>query len=189
MMPVWSRISCRWPRPLPISADGNLPDQRQHRRVHGIGREQRRRGIEQARSRHDRIGLRLAGRERRAERHIGGALFVAGVDGAQPVGELEQRVEQKVVLHARQRIDRIEAVGDQRGDDGFGRRHRLCRLRGLGLALHATSPRRDLCRSAHICRGGSSRRGPPSAAAAAARLDKSARRMWLCAKFPDHWRN
>ncbi len=65
---------------------------------------------------------------------------MAGVDGAQPVGELKQRLEQKVVLHARQRIDRIEAVADQRGDDGFGRRHRLCRLGGLGLPLHVSFP-------------------------------------------------
>ena len=98
---------------------GNLPDQRQHRRVHGIGGEEGGRGIEEAGSGNDGIGLRLSGRERRAERHIGGALLMAGVDGAQPVGELEQRLEQQIVLHARQRIDRVEPVGDQRGDDRF----------------------------------------------------------------------
>ena len=73
----------------PISAFGICPISAEHRCIHGKSREQRRAGIEQSRPRHDREGLRLAGRERRAERHIGGALFVAGVDGAQPVGELE----------------------------------------------------------------------------------------------------
>ena len=65
-----------------MSACGNLPDQRQHRRVHAVSGEQRGAGIEQPRPGHHRIGLRLAGRERGAERHIGGALFVAGVDHA-----------------------------------------------------------------------------------------------------------
>ena len=109
-----------------IAADigiGNLPDQAEHRSVGGKGGEQRGAGIEQARPRHHREGLRLAGRQRRAERHIGGALFVAGVHGAQPVGELEQRLEQKIVLHAGQGVDRVEPVADQRGDDGLGRGH------------------------------------------------------------------
>ena len=71
-----------------IAADvgvGNFADQRQHRRVHRIGGEQRRGGVEQARPRHHRVGLRLAGRERRAERHIGRGLLVAGVDRAHAV--------------------------------------------------------------------------------------------------------
>ena len=112
---------------------GDLPDQRQHRRIHAVGGEQRRAGIEQARPRHDRVGLRLAGRERGAERHVGGALLVPGVDRADAVGGLEQRVEQGVVVHARQRVDRVEAVGDERGDG---------RLRG-GHAVHGAtrSPR------------------------------------------------
>ena len=35
-----------------------------------------------------------------------------GVDGADAVAGLEQRVEQVVVVHARQRVDRLDAVGD-----------------------------------------------------------------------------
>ena len=98
-----------------VAADigvGNLPDQRQHRRIHGIGGQQRRAGIEQARPGHDRVSLRLAGGERGAERHIGRALLVTGMDRPQPVGKLEQRLEQQIVLHARKRIDGVEAVGD-----------------------------------------------------------------------------
>ena len=63
----------------------NLADQRQHRRVHSIGGQQRRRGIEQSRPRYHRIGLRLAGRKRGTERHIGRALLVPGMDGANAV--------------------------------------------------------------------------------------------------------
>ncbi len=48
---------------------GDLADQRQHRRVGAVGVQERGRGIEQARPRHHGIGLRLAGRERRAQRH------------------------------------------------------------------------------------------------------------------------
>ena len=39
----------------------DLPDQRQHRRIHAIGGEQRGAGIEQARARHDGVGLRFGG--------------------------------------------------------------------------------------------------------------------------------
>jgi len=48
---------------------------------------------------------------------------VAGVDGGEPVGEAEQRVEQWIVLQAGQGIDRIEAMRDERRDHGVGRRH------------------------------------------------------------------
>ena len=106
-------------------AIGDLSDQRQHRRIHGESREQRRRGVEEARPGHDGVSLRLAGRQRRAERHIGGALFVARMHRAQPVGELEQRLEQQIVLHARQRIDGVEAVGDESGDHRLRRGHRF----------------------------------------------------------------
>ncbi len=82
-------------------AGGNLADQCQHRRIHRVGGQQRGGRVEQSRTGHDGRSLRLAGRERRAERHIGRALFVARVDRANAIGGLEQRVEQMVVLHAR----------------------------------------------------------------------------------------
>ena len=114
----------------------DLPDQRQHLRVHRIGGEQRGRRIEQARAGHHRVGLRLAGGERGAERHVGGALFVPRMHGADHVGRLEQRVEQMVVLHAGQRVERVEAMRDQRRDDRLGGGH----LRhGLPLLPNARS--------------------------------------------------
>ena len=70
---------------------GNFADQRQHRRIHRIGGEQGGRGVEQARPRHHGVGRGLAGRQRGAQRHIGRALLVPGVDGPHPVGCLEQR--------------------------------------------------------------------------------------------------
>ena len=36
---------------------------------------------------------------------------------------MRQRFEQEIVLHARKRIDCVEAVPDERGDNSFGRRH------------------------------------------------------------------
>ncbi len=101
----------------------NLPDQRQHRRIHAIGGEQRRAGIEQARTRHHDISLRLAGRQSRAQRHIGGALLVAGVDDAQGVAGALEGVEQMVVVHARQRVDGVEPMREQTRDRGFAGGH------------------------------------------------------------------
>ncbi len=71
----------------------DLPNDRQHRRIHAVGREQSCSGIEQAGTGHNAIGLRLAGRERRAQRHIGGALFVAGVDHAKCITRALEGVE------------------------------------------------------------------------------------------------
>ena len=95
-----------------------------------IGGQQRRTGIEQAGPGYHRIGLRLAGRQRRAQRHIGRALFMAGVHGAEPLGGLEQGVEQVIVVHAGQRIDGVEAMGDQRGHAWL--RRWTCRMRRAG---------------------------------------------------------
>ena len=119
------------------AADGgrrNLADQRQHRRIHAIGVEQRGAGIEQAGSRHHRVSLRLAGRQSRAERHIGRALLVPGVDHAQSVAGAVEGVEQVVVMHARQRVDGIEPMRDQRGRRGLAGGHVDGGRFGLDLA-------------------------------------------------------
>ncbi len=127
----------------------NLPDDRQHRRIHTVGGEQRGAGIEQARPRHDRVGLRLAGRERRAQGHIGRALLVPGVNDAQGVAGAVKGVEQMVVVHAGQRIDGIKPMRDQRGRRGLAGRHldggRLgflgaLRFDGHGDTGYATAP-------------------------------------------------
>src|SRR5229473_3266626 len=127
---------------------GDLPDQRQHRRVHRIGHEQRRAGVEQSGAGHDRVGLRLAGGERGAERHIGGALFMAGVDGPDGFGGLEQRIEQGIVVHAGKGIDRVEPMGDERGDGRFGGGHPL-----HSQAPARTGASRRVCKSPPRCRG------------------------------------
>ena len=95
------------PQLAPDVAVGDLADQRQNRRIHRIGGEQRGAGVEQAGPRHHGESLRLAGRERRAERHIARALLVPRVDRADAIGRLEQRIEQMIILHARQRVDRV----------------------------------------------------------------------------------
>ena len=98
----------------------DLPDQRQHRRVAGMRGGERRRAVEKARARNDGVDLRLAGRHRRAERHIGGALFVPGVDDPDLVLLVIERVHQDVVLHAGHAVQRVDPVGDERGDDRLG---------------------------------------------------------------------
>ena len=64
----------------------DLTDQREDGRVHAVGGQERGGGVEQAGAGNHAIGLRLSRRQRGAERHIGGALLVTGVDGADPVG-------------------------------------------------------------------------------------------------------
>ena len=101
----------------------NLPDQTEHGRVHRVGSQQRGRGIEQPRTRDHGIGLRLAGRQRRAERHQRGTLLMPGMHRPQPVRSLEQRLEQVVVLHPGQGVDRVQPMRDQGRDHGVGRGH------------------------------------------------------------------
>jgi hypothetical protein len=104
---------------------GNLPDQGKDRRVHAVRGQQRGAGIQQPRTRHHRVGLRPAGCQRRTQSHIGRALLMAGVDDAQAVADALKRIEEMIVMNARQCIDGVEAVGDQRGDG------RLCGGHGL----------------------------------------------------------
>ena len=117
----------------------DLTDEREHRGVHAVGGQERRRGVEQAGAGNHAIGLRLSGRQRGAERHIGGALLVAGVDGADPVGRPRERVEEVVVMDAGKRVDGVEAMGQQRLERRLSRRHagapRLRSLRGFALAM------------------------------------------------------
>ena len=101
----------------------DVPDQRQHRRIGAVGGQERGRRIEQAWSGHHRIGLGAAGGEGGSQRHIGGALLVAAVDGADAVGGFEQGIEQRIIVDAGQRIDGVEAVGDERRHGGLGRGH------------------------------------------------------------------
>ena len=106
-----------------IAADHRLLDlagQRQHRRVHRIGGRQRRRGVEEARARHHDVGRRLAARHGIAQRHVGAGLLVAGMDRPDGVGAVVQRVEERIVLHAGQAEDRVDAVHFQHRHDGLG---------------------------------------------------------------------
>ncbi len=66
---------------------------------------------------------RLAGRERRTERHVGRALLVTRVNGPDAILRLEQCIEQMIVLHAGQRVDRVEPMGDEARNDRFGGGH------------------------------------------------------------------
>jgi hypothetical protein len=126
----------------------DLPDEAEHGRIHGIGGEQGGPGIEQAGPRHDGIGLRPRGGERGAQSHVGGALLMAGMDHLDAVGRAEQRIEQVIVVDARQGVERMDPVGGERSHRGLGRRHRL-----RHGAMHSVAGRGDLCRSAPGCRG------------------------------------
>src|SRR5262249_61521740 len=101
----------------------DLPDQCQHGSVGAVRGEEAGRRVEQAWTRHDAIGLWFSSRERSAERHQARALLMPGVDRADTIGRLEQRIEERIVVYARQRVDGIEAVPGQRWDDGLRGSH------------------------------------------------------------------
>ena len=106
-----------------IAADHGLLDlagERQHRRVHRIGGRQRRRGVEEAGPRHHDVGRRLAARHGVAQRHVGAGLLVPGMDRPDGVGAVVQRVEERIVLHAGQAEERVDAVHFQHRHDGLG---------------------------------------------------------------------
>jgi hypothetical protein len=91
----------------------DLADEREHARAGRIGGGERRAAVEEARTRHHRIGGGLAGRERGAERHIGGALLVAGMHDRQRVAGVEHGVEQVIALHAGKAVDGRDIVRQQ----------------------------------------------------------------------------
>ena len=91
-----------------------------HRRVHAVGGEQRRTGVQHARSRHDGEGLRLAGRQSRAQRHVRRGLLVSRMNHAQAVGGVIEGVEQWIVVQAGQGIDGVDAMAQEGFDRGFG---------------------------------------------------------------------
>ena len=97
----------------------DLPDDCEHRRIHSIGGEQCGAGIKQARARHDGVGLRLGSRQRRAERHISRALFMAGVNDAKIVARTLEGIKQVIVVDAGQGIDGVEPMREQRGNGGL----------------------------------------------------------------------
>jgi hypothetical protein len=101
----------------------DLADQGEDGRIEAECGQQGGRGVQQARAGHHRERLRPAGGESGAERHVGGGLLVAGVDDADaPVGAV-QRVEQVVVMHAGQAIQRVDAVQQQAFDHRVSRAH------------------------------------------------------------------
>jgi hypothetical protein len=111
------------PVPLADAAARDLADQRQHARAGRIGGGKRRAAVEKARARHHRISSGLSGRQRGAERHIGGALFVPGMHHRKRVAGVEHRVEQVVALDAGQAIDRGNAVREDGAHDGITSTH------------------------------------------------------------------
>ena len=113
------------PETTPDVGVWDLTDEGKYWRIHGVSRQQCRAAVEQPWSGHHRIGLRLAGRERRAKRHIGGALFVPRMHGADTSSGLEQCVKEVVVVDPGQAVDGINAMGEERGDGRLGGGHRL----------------------------------------------------------------
>ncbi len=98
----------------------DLADQADHRRVHAVGGQQRGAGIQQAGAGHDGEGLRLAGGECGAQRHVGRRLLMARMDHAQAIGRVVEGVEQRIVMQAGQGVDRVEAMAQEGFDRGFG---------------------------------------------------------------------
>ena len=56
-------------------------------------------------------------------------MLVTGMDGADFVRVLRQRVEKVVVMNAGQRVDGVESVGQEGGNGGLAGGHRRARRR------------------------------------------------------------
>jgi hypothetical protein len=76
----------------------NLADEGHDGRVHAVGGEKGRSSVQQTGTRHDGKGLRLARRERRAERHITCCLLVPRMQHTQAAPRSVEGVEQRVIV-------------------------------------------------------------------------------------------
>ena len=124
------------PVPLADAAARDLADQREHARAGRIGGGERGGAVEKAGPRHHRVGGGLSGRQRGAERHIGGALLVPGMHDRERVAGVEHGVEQMIALDAGQAIDRGDAVREHRAHDGITSTHQ----RHAGLLIEVAAP-------------------------------------------------
>jgi len=93
----------------------------QHRRVVPVGLRKRGCGVEETRTRYHAVGGGFARGHGGAERQIGRALLMAGVDRTDAVRLVVEGIEEGIVLDARQAKQRVDTVCDQPLDDDFGR--------------------------------------------------------------------
>ena len=100
-----------------------LPGDREHRRAGGPRGGEGCGGVEDPRPRNHDVGADVRARLRVAERHVGGGLLVAGMNDADVVSLVMQRVEHRVELDAGKPEHRVDAVRDQRAHDGPSGRH------------------------------------------------------------------
>ena len=95
---------------LADQAGGYLPGQGKHLGAHGIGSRARGSCVQDARPQHHAEGLRPAACKRCTERHVGGRLLVAGMDGPDGVAGVVNGVEEDIILHTGQAVEGIDAV-------------------------------------------------------------------------------
>ena len=97
----------------------DLAGQAEHWRVQPVCGGQSRGAVQESGAGHHVVDRGLSGRHGVAKRHVAGALLVAGMQHADPVAGVEEGVIEPVVLNAGQAIDQINALGDERGNDGL----------------------------------------------------------------------
>ena len=137
---------------------GDLADDGQHASVRPVAAGEGRAGVEQTGPGHDAERRRPAGDQRRAVRHVGGALLVAGDDRAD-VSRVDQGVEEVVVLHPGEAEQGVDAGQPDRLDDLPGDRAGVVALTGhRGLSLRLLERRGHGARAR--ARPGSCRRRP-----------------------------
>ena len=89
---------------------GDLAGEAQHGRIGGVGRAQRRCGIEHARARHHGVNAGAPCGARVAERHVRRALLMPRADEAHLAGTAIHRIEEMIELPAGQSENRVDAV-------------------------------------------------------------------------------
>ena len=123
--PSWSCSSCRWPQPRSMASDGICPASAMTGAQVPYAVSSAAARIQHAGPGHHCAHLRPASRQRGAERHVAGGLLVARMQHAHAAVGAVHRVEQMVVVHAGQRVERVDAVPHKARDDRFGGGHAL----------------------------------------------------------------
>jgi hypothetical protein len=109
----------------------NLAGHTQYRRIAGVGRAQRRCGIEHPGTRNAAINAYPAGRPRIAVCHVSRTLFVPRDDEADAIASLIECIDELVGMRARNTKNAVDAVVYQRGNNGLRAIHFLLHLIGI----------------------------------------------------------
>jgi hypothetical protein len=105
------------------AAERHLTTEAQHGRVAGVCGRECRCGVEEAGAGDDAVGARAARGRGVAVGHVAGGLLMPGDDHLQALRALVERAEQRIVLHAGQDEQGVDALRQQSLNRGLAAAH------------------------------------------------------------------